>query len=283
MNQLTDTEFKLLREYIEKSCGISLGDEKAYLVENRLAGLVVEFNCASFGELLRKAVGEPGLGLRDKIVDSMTTNETSWFRDNSPFEALELDVFKQFSQETASGRRTAVRIWCAACSTGQEPYSIVIKLQEFNRKNPSTPLQNVEIIATDISPSVLFLAIAGRFDQFSMSRGMPLDLKDRYFSNNGKVWTINDPLRKMVVFKKLNLQESFISLGKFDVIFCRNVMIYFSDAFKRQLFGKFVDSLNKGGYFFIGGSESMSNYCDKFTMISNNKRIYYQVKKESRG
>jgi chemotaxis protein methyltransferase CheR len=282
MNQLTDLEFKALRDYIEKSCGIALGDEKAYLVENRLAGLVAETCCSSFGDLHRKAVNEPGLGLRDKIVDAMTTNETSWFRDSFPFEVLETDIFRQFAQETATGRRSQVRIWCAASSTGQEPYSIAIKLQEFNRKNPSLALSNVEITATDISPTVLFLAIAGRYDQISMSRGMTQEIKDRYFSANGKVWMLNDALRKMVVFKKLNLQESFISLGKFDLIFCRNVMIYFSDAFKRQLFTKFVESFNKGGYLFIGASESISNYSDKFTMISKDKRIYYQVNKEAR-
>jgi chemotaxis protein methyltransferase CheR len=283
MNQLTDIEFKALRDYIEKSCGIALGDEKAYLVENRLAGLLAEANCSSFSELHRKAVNEPGLGLRDKIVDAMTTNETSWFRDVVPFEILCDEVFKKYTQEIASGQRNKIRIWCAACSTGQEPYSIAIKLQEYARKISAFPLQNTEIIATDISPSVLFLAIAGRYDQISMSRGMPLDIKDRYFTNTGKIWVLSDAIRKMVTFKKLNLQENFIALGKFDIVFCRNVMIYFSDAFKRQLFVRFADILNKEGYLFLGASESMNAYTDRFTMISQNRRIYYQVKKEAGG
>jgi chemotaxis protein methyltransferase CheR len=282
MNQLTDLEFKTLREYIEKSCGISLGDEKAYLVENRLAGLMVENGCSSFGELHRKAVADPGLGLRDKIVDAMTTNETSWFRDNAPFEILETEIFKKYSQELASGQRNKVRIWCAACSTGQEPYSISIVLQELARKAPSLLAKNTEIIATDISPTVLFLAIAGRYDQISMSRGMPPEIRDRYFTQNGRVWALSDVIRKMVTFKKLNLQDDFVSLGKFDIIFCRNVMIYFSDAFKRQLFVRFADRFSQDGYLFLGASESMINYSDKFTMISQNRRIYYKVNKEVR-
>jgi chemotaxis protein methyltransferase CheR len=282
MNQLTDIEFKALRDYIEKSCGIALGDEKAYLVENRLAGLLVETGCSSFGDLHRKAVAEPALGLRDKIVDAMTTNDTSWFRDGYPFEILETEIFKQFAQDLAAGRRTRVRIWCAASSTGQEPYSIAIKLQEFSRKVTTTLAGSTEIIATDLSPSVLFLAVAGRYDQISISRGMPQEIRDRYFTAVGKLWVLNEAVRKMVVFKKVNLQDNFTALGKFDLIFCRNVLIYFSDAFKRQLLSRFADSLNPGGIFFLGASESMSNYSDRFTMINQNRHIYYQLSKEAR-
>ena len=282
MNQLTDTEFKTLRDYIEKSCGIALGDEKAYLVENRLAGLMAQTGCSSFGELHRKAVAEPALGLRDKIVDAMTTNETSWFRDVYPFEILETDIFSRYAREAAEGRRSRVRIWCAACSTGQEPYSIAIKLQEFSRKTPSALLQNTEIIATDISPSVLFLAVAGRYDQITMSRGMPQDIRDRYFSAGGRLWVLSEAVRKMVAFKKVNLQDNFTTIGKFDIIFCRNVLIYFSDAFKRQLLSRFADALNPGSFFFLGASESMSNYSDRFSMVSQNRHIYYQLSKEVR-
>jgi len=277
MNQLTDSEFKRLRDFIEKSCGIALGDEKAYLVENRLVGLLADAGCSSYAELYSKAVGNPQSGLRDKIVDAMTTNETSWFRDLYPFQILETVIFKRLSQELAAGKRSKIRIWCAASSTGQEPYSIAITLHEFSRKNSTTALQCTEIIATDISPSVLFLAIAGRYDQISMSRGMPQDIRDRYFTNSGKLWILSDKIRKMATFKKLNLQDNFSSLGKFDVIFCRNVMIYFSDLFKRDLFSRFAALLNPDGILFLGASESVSNYTTCFTMISENKHIYYQL------
>lgn len=277
MNQLTDSEFKQLRDFIEKSCGIALGDEKAYLVENRLVGLLAEAGCSSYAELYTKAVGNLQSGLRDKIVDAMTTNETSWFRDLYPYQILETVIFKRLSQELASGKRSKIRIWCAASSTGQEPYSIVMTLHEFSRKNTMLPLQCTEITATDISPSVLFLAIAGRYDQISMSRGMPADIRDRYFTNSGKVWVLNDKIRKMVTYKKLNLQDNFSSLGKFDIIFCRNVMIYFSDAFKRDLFSRLAALLNPGGILFLGASESVSNYSTSFSMLTESKHIYYQL------
>jgi chemotaxis protein methyltransferase CheR len=279
---LSELEFKQLREYIEKSCGIALGDEKAYLVENRLVGLLAEAGCASFGDLYRKAVGEPLLGLRDKIVDAMTTNETSWFRDQYPYEIFESTILKRFTQEISSGTRKKIRIWCAASSTGQEPYSLAMTLQEFSRKVSVLPLQCTEIIGTDISPSVLFLAIAGRYDQISMSRGMPQDIRDRYFTNTGKTWVLGDTIRKMVTYKKLNLQDDFSALGKFDVIFCRNVLIYFSDTFKRRLFDRFADLLNPEGIFFLGASESAGNYSNRFSMITQNKHIYYQIGKEIR-
>jgi chemotaxis protein methyltransferase CheR len=282
VNQLTDAEFKQLREYIEKSCGISLGDEKAYLVENRLVGLLTDTGSATFSELYKKAISEPGLGLRDKIVDAMTTNETSWFRDLYPFDILEKVIFKQFADEMAAGKRQKIRIWCAASSTGQEPYGIAMALHEFCRKNSVLPLANTEIIATDISPSVLFLAIAGRYDQIAMSRGMPQEIRDRYFTSSGKVWVLSDKIRKMITFKKLNLQDDFRSFGKFDILFCRNVLIYFSDSFKRDLFNRFAAVMNPDGYFFLGASESASNYSDKFTMLTNNKHIYYQLGREVR-
>jgi chemotaxis protein methyltransferase CheR len=283
MIQLTDAEFKQLRDYIEKSCGIALGDEKAYLVENRLVGLLSQAGCATFSELYRKAVGDPTLGLRDKIVDAMTTNETSWFRDLYPFDIMERILFKKFADEIVAGKRQRIRIWCAACSTGQEPYSLAITLHEFCRKNSVLPLSCTEIVSTDISPTVLFLAIAGRYDQIAMSRGMPQDIRDRYFANSGRIWILNDKVRKMSTFKKLNLQDDFSSLGKFDVVFCRNVMIYFSDTFKRQLFNRFASVINPDGYLFLGASESAISYSDKFTMISDNKHIYYKYGREVRS
>jgi chemotaxis protein methyltransferase CheR len=283
MNQLTDREFKQLREYIEKSCGIALGDEKAYLVENRLVGLLSQAGCATFSDLYHKAVSDPALGLRDKIVDAMTTNETSWFRDLHPFDIMERVVFRKFADEISAGRRQKIRIWCAACSTGQEPYSLAMTLHEFCRKNSVLPLSSTEIVSTDISPTVLFLAIAGRYDQIAMSRGMPQDIRDRYFIKSGKVWILNDKIRKMSTFKKLNLQDDFSSLGRFDVVFCRNVMIYFSDAFKRQLFTRFASVLNPGAYFFLGASESATSYSDKFTMINDNRHLYYQYGREVRS
>ena len=277
-NQLTDNEFRQLREYIEINCGISLGDEKAYLVESRLAKLLTETGSASFGELCNKAKADPTLGLRDKIVDAMTTNETLWFRDSAPFQILEQVLLKQMDKEMETGRRQKIRIWSAACSTGQEPYSIAMTLQEFARKYSVRPLQNVEIIATDISPTVLFLAMAGRYDQIAISRGLSEDVRNRYFNPNGKIWTLNDKIKKMVKFKKLNLQENLGILGNFDIIFCRYVTIYFSDAFKRDLFSRISALLKPNGHLLLGASESLGNYSTEYQMLTHDGHIYYQVK-----
>ena len=207
----------------------------------------------------------------------------SWFRDRYPFDIMERVVFGRFADEIAAGRRQRIRIWCAACSTGQEPYSLALTLHEFCRKKSAQALSCTEIVSTDISPTALFLAIAGRYDQIAMSRGMPQEIRDRYFANSGKVWILNDRIRKMATFKKLNLQDDFSGLGRFDVIFCRNVMIYFSDAFKRQLFNRFAAQLNPGAYLFLGASESAITYSDKFTMINDNKHLYYQYAREVRS
>lgn len=276
--QLTDNEFRQLREYIEKNCGISLGDEKTYLVESRLAKLLPETGCARFGELCEKAEADPTLGLRDRIVDAMTTNETLWFRDGAPFQILEQVLLRQLDKEIECGRKHKIRIWSAACSTGQEPYSVAITLQEFARKHSVRPLQNAEILATDISPTVLFLAMAGRYDPVAISRGLSEELRNCYFNSNGKIWMLNDKIKQMVKFKKFNLQEKFGQLGTFDIILCRNVSIYFSDAFKRDLFTRLAALLKPGGFLFLGASESLGNYSTEYELLTYQGHIYYRVK-----
>lgn len=280
MAGLNDNEFKLLREFIEKSCGICVGDEKAYLIESRLSGIMVQMGCSTFSDFYQKTVNDKSLGLRDKIVDAMTTNETLWFRDGHPYKILEEMVFKQMADEIMQGRRKRIRIWSAACSTGQEPYSIAMALQEFARRHSVLPLEFVEIVATDISPSALFLAQAGRYDKLSISRGLPEEMRNRYFQSSGNLWILKDNIKKMVTFRKFNLQEDFGGLGRFDIIFCRNVAIYFSERFKRDLFRRFASLLRPDGYLFIGASESLTGYSAEYLMMTLDKGMYYRVKPE---
>jgi chemotaxis protein methyltransferase CheR len=187
-------------------------------------------------------------------------------------------LFDRLAGEVRSGTRSAVRIWSAACSTGQEPYSIAISALEHYRRNRRLPPERLEIIATDVSPTVLFLARAGRYDQLAISRGLSPELRDRYFVPDGKVWKIQDEVKRMVSFKKLNLQESFMSLGRMDIIFCRNVLIYFSDEFKRDVLSRMARSLNSPGYLFVGASESLINYTQDFEMLQHERALYYRVK-----
>ncbi|MBL8025995.1 MAG: protein-glutamate O-methyltransferase CheR [Fibrobacteres bacterium] len=282
MASISANEFKLLRDYIEKSCGILVGDEKAYLIESRLSSLMAQNGCNTFAEFYQKAASDRTVGLRDKIVDAMTTNETLWFRDTHPYKVLDEVLLREFADEIAKGKRRKIRIWSAACSTGQEPYSISMIIQEFARKSSVLPLEYVEIVATDISPSALFLAMAGRYDKLSMSRGMTDDFRDRYFDQTGTVWAVKDKVKKMVSFKRFNLQDSFVPLGSFDLVFCRNVAIYFSEQFKRELFRKIAQMLRPTGILFLGASESMSNYSTEYQLMTHDKAMYYRVKQEGK-
>ncbi|MFP4013035.1 MAG: CheR family methyltransferase [Chitinispirillaceae bacterium] len=272
------SEFRLLRDYIEKHCGIRVDEQKTYLIETRLTALMVENGCKTYKEFYHKALADSTNVLREKIIDAMTTNETLWFRDNSPFSVLKEIVLPQYIKELSERKRQRVRIWSAACSTGQEPYSIAITILELLKEHPYIRPEQFEIVATDISPTVLFLAKAGRYDSIVIARGLPDTIKDRYFTLDGKVWVLNDMVKKMVSFKKLNLQDSYTHMGKFDTIFCRNVMIYFSDQFKKDIFSRLAMLLRPSGYLFVGASESVINYSTEFQMMNHKRALYYKAK-----
>jgi len=274
---ISTEEFKLIRDFIEASCGISLGNEKEYLLETRLSKLLKETGCTTYKELYLKAKNQPASGLRDRIVDAMTTNETLWFRDTYPFEILKLTILPEFLDEIRSGKRRGIRIWSAACSSGQEPYSMSITLIEFFKSQSGIPLNGFEIMATDISPSVLLMASAGVYDDFAIGRGLPKNYMDVYFEKKGRFWSVTNDVKKHIKFKQFNLQSDFSALGKFDVIFCRNVAIYFSEDFKRSLFAKIARALNPRGYLFLGGAESLIGLSDLFQMKKAKSGVYYQV------
>lgn len=273
-------EFRLIRDYIEKHCGIYLTDDKVYLVETRLTTLMIEQGCKAFGDLYQKSLADTTHALRDKIIEAITTNETFWFRDMHPFGILNEVLFKQFSDEIRSGRRMKIRIWCSACSTGQEPYSIAMTFLEYMRQYPGTIRpEHLEIQATDISSTVLFLGKLGRYDSLSMSRGLAEDLRNRYFeTTDNKIWTISNDIKKMVTFKKMNLQESFNHIGRQDIVFCRNILIYFSMDFKQDILHRIANLLRPNGYLFLGASESIIMYTKEYEMLRHAMGLYYQVK-----
>ncbi len=273
---ITTREFKLLSDYIEKHCGIHLEQEKTYLVESRLTVLMVENGCDDYTALYQKASSDPTGVLRDKIIDAMTTNETLWFRDGGPYEVLR-ELLGRYAGEIKAGTRTKVRIWSAACSTGQEPYSIAMTVLESGRCGSGLRPEHVEILATDISSTVLFMAKLGRYDSIAINRGLTPELRDRYFKPDGRVWTLTDGVKKMVAFKKMNLQESFIPAGIRDIVFCRNVLIYFTEQFKRDVFSKLAGILKPSGFLFVGSAESVSTYSSEYKMVRNARGFYYQV------
>jgi len=271
-------EFRLIRDYVEKHCGIHLSDDKVYLVETRLTTLMFEQGCSTFGELYRKAIADRTNVLRDKIIEAITTNETFWFRDMHPFGILNEVLFKQYADEVAAGKRTKIRIWSAACSTGQEPYSIAMTFLEYARHHPVLKPEHIEIVASDISSTVLFLGKLGRYDSLSMSRGLSEKYRERYFFSDKKVWTIKDEVKQLVRFQKLNLQEIFNSIGRQDIIFCRNILIYFSLDFKQDILKRIAALLRPSGYLFLGASESIIMYTKDYEMLRHAMGLYYQVK-----
>lgn len=268
-------EFKLLRDLIEKLCGIALGDEKAYLIETRLAGLLAENGCADFGSFYRLVSQDPNPRLRDKIVDAMTTNETLWFRDTHPFVILREQLLPRLAEGLISGNRFRIRIWSGACSTGQEPYSIAMSIHEFCNANPGVRPEQFEIMATDISPSALMLAKLGRYDHAAVSRGLPDHLRNRYFRQDGNVWVAGEELKRLITFKKFNLQDSMEPLGRFDIVFMRYVTIYFSDPFKQQIYQGVARLLAPEGNLIISAVESLRGICGDFSQLSHAGGSYY--------
>lgn len=276
--RINSTEYEEFRRFLEEACGILLGENKHYLVQSRLGRMVNDAGVASLGDLVGQLRRERSGGpLREKVIEAMTTNETFWFRDNHPFQILSEHVLRDLVQR----RQRSARVWSAACSTGQEPYSVSITVQEFLNRNPGA-LTDVQIVATDISPAVLEEAKAACYDALAVARGLPTDIKDRYFQKDQhhweERWQVKAEVRKRVRFSHANLLASYAALGRFDVIFCRNVLIYFSMASKVDILKRMADVLNPGGYLFLGASESISQYSDAFEMVRCNPGVVYRKK-----
>lgn len=272
MITITEPEYALMKQYIEQHCGIHLEKGKEYLIETRLSDLVIETGCGSFQEFHLKARTDMSGKLRDRIVDEMTTNETLWFRDSSAWDYLRDTAVPDILNKAAKNQK--VRIWSSAASTGQEAYSLLMLLNEQAKARANlSSLSNIEILATDISPSALYIAISARYDSFSINRGLPGDLKTKYFAQEGNIWVFNQELKKLVSFKKFNLQDSFLSLGVFDLILCRYVSIYFSEEFKKDVFSKMAKALHPGGVLLLGVTESLRGFADAFEIAYSNKAL----------
>lgn len=273
-NQIASNEYEEFRRFLEDACGIVLGDNKHYLVTSRLNRLMREFNINTFSELMLQLKQQRHSKLRERIVDAMTTNETMWFRDRYPFDILTNAIFAEFS----SLRLRQLRIWSAACSSGQEPYSIGITIQEYLASRPGSLPANLQIIATDISPSMLGDASVAQYDKMSLSRGMSEERVKRFFLPKGDRWEVRPEIRNRVSFRELNLMQSFAPLGKFDIVFCRNVLIYFSSDLKKDILNRIAQTMNPRGYLFLGGSESPTSYVDMFEMVRTTAGVVYRLK-----
>ena len=265
-------EYKSFQAFLEKACGIVLGENKHYLVSSRLTRLMREQNIASLHDLVQQLEGPGSQKLRTQVIEAMTTNETLWFRDTYPFEVLSQTILTEFKNE----KKATARIWSAACSSGQEPYSISMISDEFAQQNPFAP--KIEVVATDISQAILDEAKKGKYDALALARGLSEERKRRYFSSIGNQSQVNANVRARVTFREGNLLQSYVALGKFDVIFCRNVLIYFSAESKKDILNRMAKSLNPRGYLLLGASESIAQYSDAFEMVRASTGVVYRLK-----
>lgn len=272
--QLDDSSYIQFKTFLEQQCGIVLGDNKQYLVKSRLAPLMAKFDVESLGELVTRTLKPMERQLRSAVIDAMTTNETLWFRDDYPFKLLQ----KQLLPNLAKTNRP-LKIWSAASSSGQEPYSIAMACLEFQQKNPGSFSRGIQIIGTDISTTMLEHCKYGHYDSLALSRGLSAERKRQFFeSGDNGMMKVKDNVKKLVSFRQLNLLNSYSLMGRFDIVFCRNVLIYFSPEIKSQILTQIHGVLNPEGHLFLGASESLSGLkLDiKYQMVRCNPGIIYQ-------
>lgn len=253
--KLDKQEVNVVSDFIMESCGVSLDETKDYLIEARLGEICKELSLKSYTSLIAKARNESRL--TTEIVNAITTNETLFFRDDSPFKALQHKAMPELidaKEGTAGARR--IRIWSAACSTGQEVYSIAMTLHELI---PDIHAWDIKIIGSDVSSAAIEKASRGVYTRFETERGLQTEQLQKHFCETQDGWRINDEIRVMCSFEHRDLTKPLIGIGPFDVVFCRNVAIYFTPECRRQLFERIVNNMTSGGYLFVGSSECLSD------------------------
>ncbi len=276
--KLAPDEFALIRDHIEKISGIRVGEGKSYLIESRLVKLLAEYKCDTFRAFYTKLKTGGDKDLEQKVINAMSTRETLWFRDNHPYNVMKGVLLPKFIEELKGGKRSTVKIWSAASSTGQEPYSISMTILEYLAKQNGVAPNKFSIKATDIAPIAVETAREGKYDRIAMGRGMLPVLRKKYFKEDGRFTLITDEVKSLVKFSQFNLQNSFSSIGKADIVFLRNVAIYFSDEFKVDLYKKINSVLENNGILFLGASESISAYSSDFQLNEHDGAIYYSKK-----
>lgn len=276
--KVNEEEFRQFSKYILDISGISLDKGKEYLLETRLNPMMIQFGCSSFSELLKKAKSDPKRVIENAIIDAISTNETYFFRDKTPFELLQHKIFPDLIDKRSGknpGGKPSIRLWSAASSTGQEIYSIAMILVEMG----ITPDRyDIKLFGTDISDDAVAKASYGQYNKFEVSRGLDKKRLDRFFDRQGDYYRIKDQIRVMAQFKKLNLMKPVTGIGKYDIILCRNVMIYFTPADRKRIYGSIAKCLEPDGYLLIGSTESLSNDTDLFVSKKYLRSIFYQFK-----
>jgi len=279
MGGVSADELALWSKYVHSICGIQLDGSKGYLIETRLAPLMRETSSSNFADLYSKAKADPTNKLRKKVIDAITTQETSFFRDTTPFELIRHkilpDLIDKRSKMSGNGHPIPIRIWSAACSTGQEVYSIGIAAKEvlvdLNR-------YDVRVLGTDISDKAVAQASYGHYSKLEMDRGMAPDKMPKYFAQEGQSWKIRDEIRALATFKTMNLLEPFVLPCRYDIVLCRNVAIYFSEQDRIHLFKSISKAMVPDGYLIIGSTESITGLCPEFEAKRYLRAVFYQLR-----
>lgn len=257
--------------FLQKESGLVLDSSKTYLIEARLEPLASEAGLGSIDALCHQLRLNPTGPLRQKVVDAMATNETSFFRDMLPFEIVRKAVLPDLLKTNQKTKK--VRIWSAACATGQEPYSLAMLLGSIGSALAGW---DVEILATDLVERVLEKARGGTYSHYEIQRGLPAQYMTRFFDQIGSEWRVKPELKKWIQFRRLNLLSDFTSLGLFDIIFCRNILIYFDPASKKKVLERMAASLAPNGVLFLGGGETPLGITDQFSRIEMDRGVYYK-------
>jgi chemotaxis protein methyltransferase CheR len=270
---MTPTEYDYLRGFLKTRSGLVLSNEKQYLIESRLMPVARKFALATISNVVAKLKAEQNGALAEAVVEAMTTNESFFFRDKLPFDHFTQTMMPHML--SARSRERKLRIWSAAASTGQEPYTLAMCLKEMEAKVAGW---RVEILGTDLSMEVLDKAKAGIYSQFEVQRGLPINLLVKYFTQIGDMWQISSEMRSMVQYKKLNLLENFASLGQFDIVFCRNVLIYFDNDTKIDILNRIAKLMPDDGYLVLGAAETVVGLTDAFKPVADRRGLYQVAK-----
>ena len=266
---MTPNDYDYLRRLLKERSGLVLSADKQYLVESRLLPLVRRAGVGNLGELVVK-LQRPGADLLiADVVEAMTTNETFFFRDRSPFEHFRATMLPALVNDRGPHRE--IRIWCAACSTGQEPYSLAMSLKEIGAALAGW---RFDIVATDIAGAVIERAKTGVYSQFEVQRGLPIALLLKYFQQIGDKWQVVPEIRAMVKYRQLNLLRDFTPLGTFDIVFCRNVLIYFDHDTKVEVLHRIARSMRPGGFLVLGAAETVVGLSDRFKPHPERRGLY---------
>ncbi len=260
--------FDLYKNLLKEKSGLILSEDKSYLIESRLTPVAKKWNYDTLDAMTSALQGVPDPKLIEDIVEAMTTNETSFFRDTRPFDIFRDTVLKYMKNNRGSKR---LRIWCAAASSGQEPYTLAIILKELAAEFPGW---SFEIIGTDISKDILAQAEKGSYSQFEVQRGMPITLLMKYFTQVDDRWEINSEIKSMIKYQPFNLLDSMAGLGKFDIVFCRNVLIYFDQETKGDVLNRIKNQLEPDGFLFLGGAETVIGLTDAFKVVPDKRGLY---------